>query len=153
MTDEQFEAETRLHINNVIKFIYLLIKELMERAEGHDASKLEEPERATFLEFTPKLKGMTYGSDEYKECLKKMQVGLDHHYAENRHHPEHFENCVEGMTLIDLIELLVDWKSSTLRHDDGDIMRSIEQNMERFGLSPQLAQILKDTSVELFENE
>lgn len=145
MTDEQFEAETRLHINNVRKFIYLLIKELMERAEGHDASKLEEPERATFLEFTPKLKGMTYGSDEYKECLKKMQVGLDHHYAENRHHPEHFSGGVDDMNLVDLFETICDWQAATLRHADGDIMKSIEQNTERFGLSPQLAQILKNT--------
>jgi len=149
MNDEQFEAETRMHINNVRKNIYRMIKELMDRAEKHDASKLADPERAIFLEFTPKLKGVTYGSDEYKGYLKEMQVALDHHYAENRHHPEHFEDGVNGMNLIDLFELVSDWKAATLRHADGDIDKSIENNTERFGLSPQLVKILKNTVKDL----
>jgi len=37
-----------------------------------------------------------------------------------------------------------------LRHNDGDIMKSIEINKERFGLSDQLAQILRN-SVELVQ--
>ena len=145
MTEEEFEVETKMHINHVRRYLYLMAKELLERAENHDASKLAEPERATFLEFTPKLKETTYGSDEYKKYLKQMQVALDHHYAKNSHHPEHFENGIDGMTLIDLFELLADWKSATKRHDDGDIMKSIEQNTERFNLSPQLVSILKNT--------
>ena len=32
---------------------------------------------------------LTYGSDEYKACLTEMKPALDHHYAANRHHPEH----------------------------------------------------------------
>jgi len=35
---------------------------------------------------------MTYGSDEYKECLKQMGVALRHHYLHNRHHPEFWES-------------------------------------------------------------
>ena len=52
MTEDQFEVETGMHINNVRKRIYLVIKELLDRAERHDASKLENPERETFLEYT-----------------------------------------------------------------------------------------------------
>lgn len=43
-----------------------------------------------FTRFTPRLKGMTYGSPEYKQCLAEMGPGLRHHYAANRHHPEFF---------------------------------------------------------------
>jgi len=39
---------------------------------------------------TPKLAGSTYGSEEYKAFLGQMKPALDHHYAVNDHHPEHF---------------------------------------------------------------
>jgi hypothetical protein len=41
--------------------------------------------------------------------------------------------------------MLCDWKAATLRHDDGDIRRSIEINQERFGYSDELKQILINT--------
>lgn len=37
------------------------------------------------------------------------------------------------MCLLDLIEMLADWKAATERHADGDLKRSIEQNANRFG--------------------
>ena len=52
---------------------------------------------------------------------------------------------VEGMNLIDLLEMLCDWKAATMRHNDGDINRSIELNTSRFNLSPQLVSIFKNT--------
>lgn len=122
-----------------------MVLELEYRGKVHDLSKLEDPEKAIFDEFTPKLKGCTYGSDEYKEFLKEMSVALDHHYKTNRHHPEHFENGISGMDLIDLLEMLADWKGASERHADGDIIKSIEINSNRFGLSDQLAQIFINT--------
>jgi hypothetical protein len=56
-----------------------------------------------------------------------MGDGLKHHYSHNRHHPEFFgEDGVDGMTLVDLIEMLADWKAATERHDDGDLAKSLE---------------------------
>ena len=75
-----------------------------------------------------------------------MKPALDHHYANNRHHPEHFENGISDMNLIDLIEMICDWKSATARHSDGDIKRSIIINTNRFKLSDQLAKILSNTA-------
>lgn len=143
--------ETSEHMRNVTKFIARIMSDLTERAAAHDESKLLSPEFPIFMEFTPRLKNCTYNSDEYKGYLKEMQVALNHHYAENRHHPEHFENGINGMNIVDLIEMFCDWKAATLRHADGDIRRSIEQNKDRFGLSDQLVQILNN-SVELFDN-
>ena len=74
-----------------------------------------------------------------------MGEALKHHYAANSHHPEHYENGIDGMTLIDVLEMLCDWKAATERHADGDIMRSLEVNRERFGISDQLANILANT--------
>lgn len=63
----------------------------------------------------------------------------------NSHHPEFYENGICGMNLLDLVEMLCDWKAATLRHNDGDIRRSIEINQKRFGYSDELKQILLNT--------
>ena len=123
------------------------INELVQGSTQHDRSKTEDPELATFNEFTPKLKDSTYGSDEYKGFLAAMKPALDHHYQANRHHPEHFADGVNGMTLVDLIEMLADWKAATERHADGSLKRSLDIQRERFGLDPQLWQILHNTAV------
>ena len=119
--------------------------QLLHRAEAHDDSKLEAPEKQIFDEFTPLLKTLTYGSDEYKSSLENMGTALQHHYAENRHHPEHFRNGIDDMNLIDLIEMLADWKAATLRHADGNIMASLGINRNRFDISDQLHHILCNT--------
>lgn len=142
--------ETLLHIQKVQHFVNRIIHELMRRAEAHDESKLDHPEVALFTEHTPKLAGCTYGSAEYDEFRKALGPALKHHYAHNRHHPEHFKNGVEDMNLIDLIEMFCDWKAATLRHNDGNIRKSIEKNAERFHISPQLIRILENTA-DVFE--
>lgn len=172
-------ADTIAHIETVRGFMNVLIDDMIRRAELHDQSKLASPEKEIFDEFTPKLKGSTYGSDEYKGFLSKMKVGLDHHYASNSHHPEHsaWKECdlcfaqfpqdhgfhcdkcgnfgfstranMKGMTLLDVVEMLCDWKAATLRHADGDIRKSIEINQKRFGYSDDLKQIFINTLAEI----
>jgi len=141
--------KTRMHIAAVAYRIRLVINALLERAAHHDDSKMVAPEAETFAAYTPRLKNVTYGSDEYKQLLREMKPALDHHYAVNRHHPEYFKGGVNEMTLIDLIEMLCDWSAATKRHDDGDIIKSIEKNKIRFGLSDQLERILMNTVQEL----
>lgn len=142
--------ETFRHIEKVRNLLNTVVKELLWRSELHDQSKLEQPEVSMFTEFTPKLATSTYGSAEYEGFRKAMGPALVHHYARNRHHPEHHKNGVDDMNLIDVIEMLCDWKAATLRHNDGNIKKSIERNADRFGLSPQLVKILENT-VEVLE--
>lgn len=147
MTEYDSTADTLKHSQRVGELMIQVINELNERSVRHDRSKTEPPELEVFNEYTPKLKDSTYGSDEYKQFLKEMKErGLDHHYANNRHHPEHFEDGINGMTLVDLIEMLADWRAATERHDDGDLSRSLEIQTDRFGISEQLALILKNTA-------
>lgn len=141
--------DTEAHIRRVSSLMADIALHIAMRGVRHDASKLVDPELATFDEYTPKLKASTYGTDEYKSFLVGMGEGLAHHYAENRHHPEHFDNGIDGMTLIDLVEMLVDWKAATERHDDGDLSRSLTIQQERFAISPQLSSILRNTALEL----
>ena len=72
---------------------------------------------------------------------------LRHHYAHNRHHPEHFADGVNGMTLVDLVEMLADWKAATERTSPhGDLAESLPINGERYAIAPQLMDILTNTA-------
>ena len=142
MNNYDSSADTLLHIKRVGNFLHKVSMELLARADNHDGSKLRSPEKEIFDIYTPKLKGTTYGSEEYKGYLKEMNKALDSHYALNHHHPEHYEDGINDMDLIDLIEMICDWRAATERHADGDIRTSIIKNAERFKISPQLEKIL-----------
>jgi len=146
MSDKYDSAsDTMRHISRVRQLMENMAGEILLRSGEHDKSKLENPEKATFDEVTPLLRGLTYGSPEYNESLAKMKPALDHHYAENRHHPEHFKNGINDMNLVDIMEMLCDWKAATERHADGDIAKSLEINKGRFVMSDQLVGVLKNT--------
>lgn len=92
MSGERYDSrpDTLAHIGLVGTLLGRVVRDLETRACVHDASKLKSPELEAFDEFTPKLKGSTYGSDEYRAFLAAMKPALDHHYAANSHHPEHY---------------------------------------------------------------
>jgi hypothetical protein len=145
--------DTINHINNVQKKINVMVTRIMTCAAVHDVSKLEGIEKKVFDEVTPLLRGLTYGSDEYKAQLKHMGKALDHHYRNNRHHPEHHKNGIADMNLVDVCEMFCDWLAATERHADGDIFQSIEINSKRFNMPPMLASILKNTAREIFDKK
>jgi hypothetical protein len=144
------KPETRKHIKQVSNNILAVINALRVRASLHDRSKLEPGEVKYFDIYTPKLAGCTYGSEEYKQFLTELKPALDHHYAENRHHPEHFENGIRGMNLVDLVEMFCDWYAASKRHNDGDIIKSIKINQGRFGYSDDLRAIFENTCKDIF---
>lgn len=146
MTGFDSTADTLRHAARVAELLAPLAAEVVARGIAHDRSKTQDPELAVFNEFTPKLKDSTYGSEEYKGFLAGMGAGLAHHYSANRHHPEHFTDGVNSMTLVDLLEMLADWKAATERHADGDLAKSLKIQRERFNLSDQLVQILWNTA-------
>lgn len=148
MTQEEalvHDSETLKHVNEVRGNMGKLVEKLVERAKVHDASKFEEPEKSVFAKNTPKLAKTEYGTPEYGELLKEVQVAIDHHYAKNTHHPEHWPNGIDDMDLLDLVEMLCDWSAATKRNKNGNIHKSIEVNTERFKISPQLSKIFTNT--------
>jgi hypothetical protein len=138
--------ETHQHINKVQYYINVVIKDLLDRANVHDQSKLDTPEVELFTELTDKLASSTFGSKEYNEFKEQLGPALEHHYAKNRHHPEHFKNGIEDMNLLDLIEMFCDWKASSLRHHNGNLLKSIEINGKRFNMNEQLIKIFENTA-------
>lgn len=137
--------DTNDHIDKVQWRMKQMRDELYLRGAVHDMSKLQPPEKEIFDVVSPKLKALTYGSEEYKAALVEMGEALAHHYQVNSHHPEHYPNGIDGMTLLDLLEMFADWKAATERVVDGDFDKSLEINRVRFGISDQLASIFVNT--------
>jgi hypothetical protein len=52
---------------------------------------------------------------------------------------------MSGMDLVDVIEMYCDWAAATLRHAHGDLRRSVEVNIARYGIAEPLAGILRNT--------
>ncbi len=152
MTIAECQVETQKHIEKVRKYIRLITDKLTTRGVNHDATKLQSPEVELLTEFTSKLAQLKYNSEEYKECLRQLKPALDHHYATYRHHPEHFENGINDMNLIDLCEMIADWKAASERQNNGNLIKSIEINAKRFNIDAQLKQVLLNTA-KLYDEE
>lgn len=145
--------DTLNHIWQVRKAIFKIIIMLIKRAFFHDKTKLQKQEKPGFDIYTPKLAGCTYGSPEYNNFLKELKPYLDHHYAKNRHHPEHFLYGIKHMNLVDLVEMLCDWHAATKRHHNGSLLKSIILNQKRFGYSNDLKYIFENTYDDIFHAE
>lgn len=149
--------ETLRHIDRVQYFVSLARMNLINRAAKHDTSKLLSPEVEAFDIATPKLSELEYGSEGYIQSLRDLGPALEHHYEYNDHHPQHFGNGVRGMSLMALIEMLCDWRAAServkQRTDDPEKIKTFEDglkyNQERFGYSDELAEILRNTVLEL----
>ena len=145
--------DTLEHSKLVYEYVKQLTVKMQTQAFSHDESKLVSPEKEAFDEYTPKLKDCEYNSTEYKNFLAKLKPVLDHHYANNSHHPEHFENGIQGFTLIELVEFFCDNLASTKRMKTGNIFKSLDINQKRFGYSDDIKNILKNTAKLLGEKE
>lgn len=125
-----------------------MIVDLINRAETHDLTKLESPEKEIFDREGDSLKTLVYNSDEYKASLERLGIALEHHYNFNSHHPQHYKNGVDGMDLLDLVEMICDWKASSERNVGNTL--DLDKNFERFGFSEQLASIFRNTKERYF---
>ena len=145
MSDKPYDCTLDIleHRTKVAVLIYKLVDELKKRAIHHDESKLSDPvEKEIFDLWTPELRKAPFGSEEYKVCLEAMGEGLQRHYRANSHHPEHWTNGIRGMSLIDILEMVCDWKAAAER--SGKPV-DLDQVTKRFKIDPQLLQIIYNT--------
>jgi len=149
MTENEVMRSTVKHANRVGELMVDMTEKILHRAVHHDESKFSPEEWEGFVKYTSQLAKLTYGSDEYREALKNLQPYLDYHYARNEHHPEHFDKGIKDMSIIDILEMLCDWKAATERHDNGDLRASIEINSKRFGYDKDLKRLFYLTAVQL----
>ena len=119
----------------------------------HDDSKWSAEEWPDYEKTIPKFAGVKYGTEEYKDVVSEMRDAVDHHKHVNRHHPEFHPSGVEGMTLMDLLEMLCDWKAAGERTNEGGLLKSLEYNRKRFGIGSQLYQVLYLTAVDIITRD
>ena len=139
------------HIDQVRRRLGRVLADLSRRAFHHDRSKLQWPEKEGFDKAAHRLASCEYGTDAYRRGLDDLKPTLDHHYAVNSHHPEHYAQGIRGMSLVDVLEMLADWGAACQRSPEGDVRRSVEINQARFGYTDELKQILLNT-LPLLEN-
>ena len=139
--------EVKEHIGLVQKWMEDFRYILKGRAGVHDASKLNNPaEKAMFDKWVPELKARKFGSPEYQEALEQMGEGLRMHYEANEHHPEHYPNGIDGMTLYNLIEMVCDWMAAA---EKKGVPVDMDYLQKRFNISPQLRSVIENTFKEL----
>lgn len=146
MTEQNYDstADTLRHIRRVQALLGEMCRELLQRGECHDDSKLVAPEKEAFDRETPLLKTLTFGSDEYKESLGRLGAALTTHYENNSHHPEHYADGVAGMDILDLVEMVADWKAASERQKGATL--NLDYAFSRFEIEPQLQAIIRNTA-------
>lgn len=141
---EKSLIDTINHIQLVQKFLTEIINRLEYRLLLHDDSKLNEPELSGYAGLSDALKGLEYGSPEYRAAFEPFKPIIKHHYLHNDHHPEHFQNGINDMDLIQIIEMLADWKAASTRNSD-TLKATLGKTLERFGIDGQLSIIIRTT--------
>lgn len=136
MSNYDSTGDTKKHMIRVAELIHEARYKLLHRAIDHDLSKLLPPEKEAFDEITPLLKGSTYGSPEYRATLDRMRPTINHHQTTTRLHPEYFgDEGISGMNLIDLVEMLCDWKAASERRV-ADAIIELVKGVETSGTAP-----------------
>lgn len=139
-----YETEVMEHKMKVQIMMDKLSREFLTRGRRHDNSKLKSPEKEIYSEHHERLRVAKYGTPEYKGVMEKIKPAVQHHYADNDHHPEHFNDGIFDMNLIQITEMLVDWVA--VANEKGtDIIDDLPTLMENHGIPENYYMIFKNT--------
>ncbi len=111
-------------------------RQLERRADIHDQSKLNPDELEGFcsLDMGRSHQKQEYGSESYEAGIKIDAVKL--HLSRNSHHPEYWQNGIDDMPFLDILEMLFDWEAARLERDtETDIDKTWEMRQKRFNLT------------------
>lgn len=143
--EEHFD--TWLHKYLVSKLLLEQSFDIQKRSLEHDNSKMtNDVEIEGYGRIGPKLSTVKFGSNEFNQYKEEMQPAIDHHMCNNRHHVESHENGIKDMNLIDLLEMLADWKAAGSRRSDSTIENSINRMNERYQFGDDIVQLLRNTA-------
>lgn len=134
--DTSFEVLTDIiqHISEVAENLAEMRHDLERRGIAHDRSKLGEFEFDAFITTRPKFKKANYGSKEYQECVDAIKPAIDHHYEVNRHHTGFHASGFSDMNLLDILEMLADWRAASRRSPDLSFADSLPKAFEKYGI-------------------
>jgi hypothetical protein len=133
------------HVSEVRENMELFSSALRRRAIAHDRSKLGAFEFDAFVSTRADFKKANYGTPEYQACMKAIKPAVDHHYANFQHHTGHHGRGVNDMTLVDLLEMICDWKAAARRSPDNTFTETLDYAFQKYGIGGQLQLILLNT--------
>lgn len=148
----EYVADLVQHKKWVAENLQIVANELFRRAAIHDNSKFSPEEFEAYEAAFPDLQKYAYGTEEFKAALSTIQPAIEHHYQANDHHPEHFPGGIIDMNLIQLIEMVCDWMAAARRSQTG-VLKGMEINRKRFGIEPQLINIIAHTIIALQDKQ
>lgn len=135
------------HKKLVGHYLNQALYKLIRRAIEHDMSKFGPEEFWPYAYQLPRFREVEYGTPDYQECIKAIRPAIDHHFQQNRHHPEHFPEGIGGMNLLDVLEMVCDWMAASQRGGGGPLRLDLQQ--KRFGIDDQLQGLIERTVIEL----
>ncbi len=144
-TELDFLCETILHVSEVSENMEVIASELRKRGIAHDRTKFQSLEFDAFVSTREQFKKANYGTPEYQACVDAVKPAVDHHHQNNQHHTGFHPNGVSDMSLIDLAEMVADWKAAERRSPDKKLVDTLDYAFNKYGIGEQLGRILKNT--------
>ena len=133
------------HRHDVSRCLSVLVESLMDRSVCHDLDKFHPEVVDKHCEMFENFQKNRppYGTPEYDQVRERFAQILERHYQANRHHPEHFRNGIEGMNLVDVMEMVCDWVAATPK--DQDLFDAVGLNCSKYGIDRQLMCLIVKT--------
>lgn len=140
-----FDKRLKQHKDGVKTYLEIISMLLNARALTHDNSKSSDEEYKYYKMANSVNRNDFKTYEEYMDYIKPtLDKGLKHHYENNRHHPEFFDNGIDDMNLIDIMEMIADWCIS-IKQNGKDLYEEIEYNFDKYNVSEQLKKIIINT--------
>ena len=141
-----------LHVSEVQENLEIMASELRKRGFAHDRTKFQETEFDAFCSTREKFKKANYGSPEYQECIDIIKPAIDHHYQNNRHHTKYHKNGFRDMTLIDVLEMIADWKAAARRSPDKPhLIDTLNDAFKKYEIGEEMQGFIRRTVYALWQ--
>lgn len=135
------------HIMTVQGLLRRVARQLLNRADDHDLSKLGPDELGGMIEIDGIADRYGLNSPEYMVALLGKAIKL--HQSRHTHHPEYHPNGVEDMSIFDLIEMVCDWKTANKLRGHPEWEKSVDMLVKRLSLSPEYVLLINLIAREL----
>lgn len=134
------------HIRGVQSWMRHVVTLWADRMVTHDQSKYSSPE-LPLIQQKARLDSIPLNTPEYHEALGQIKGAVQAHYECNTHHPEHYPGGVLDMSLLDLLEMICDWRVAA-EMNGTDLTESFDKCVERFKIPDDLRRVLFNSYVE-----
>lgn len=138
-------TDTLVHMKEVAALLSQAEADLRQRGVVHDLTKLQEPEFTAFVSNTPHFKQANYGTPEYAACVERIRPAIEHHHQNNRHHTAFHPNGVADMNLMDIIEMVADWRAAARRSPDLSFKEALPRAFKKYGIDETLQKLILNT--------